>query len=125
MSATAGALVAIGSAPLDAQSPPVTGPALKPSSRPGGEPMEEKAVQADRGFVIAAGMTEAEADCWETIAKAAGQFFDLPALHPMDAQEVASAIHIVQNKLLSRVTYRRYLEMARAAGEAQKARPKD
>lgn len=69
----------------------------------------------DRDFVIAAGMTEQEADCWEQIAKAAGMFFELPKLHPSDAQEVAQAIHIVQNKLLARPTYRRYLELAKKA----------
>ncbi len=77
----------------------------------------------DRDFVIAAGMTEAEAECWETIAKAAGEFFALPEQHPMDKGEVASAIHIVQNKLLSRPTYRRYLELAKAAHEARKNQP--
>ena len=65
-------------------------------------------------------MTEAEADCWEAIAKAAGKFFDLPKLHPMDDQEIAQAIHIVQNKLLGRPTYRRYLEMAKAEINAAK-----
>lgn len=69
----------------------------------------------DRDFVIAAGMTEKEADCWELIAKAAGAFFELPEMHPMDKSEVASAIHIVQNKLLSRPTYRKYLENAKAS----------
>jgi hypothetical protein len=68
----------------------------------------------DRDFVIAAGMTEKEADCWELIAKAAGAFFDLPEMHPMDKAEVSSAIHVVQNKLLSRPTYRKYLENAKA-----------
>jgi len=68
----------------------------------------------DRGFVIAAGMTEGEADCWELAAKTAGAFFDLPELHPMDKQEVATAIHVIQNKLLSRPTYRAYLERAKA-----------
>ncbi len=63
-------------------------------------------------------MTEREADCWELAAKTAGAFFDLPELHPMDKQEIASAIHIVQNKLLSRPTYRAYLEKAKAATEA-------
>ncbi len=111
LAAAAGAMTAIGGAPATAQSPPP----LKPSERPGGDPMDAQAVQTDRDFVIAAGMTEAEADCWETIAKAAGQFFDLPELHPMDAAEMASAIHVVQNKLLSRPTYRRYLELAKAA----------
>jgi hypothetical protein len=69
--------------------------------------------------VIAAGMTGAEADCWETIAKAAGRFFGLSEMHPMDKPAVASAIHIVQNKLLNRPTYRKYLELARAARERQ------
>ena len=69
----------------------------------------------DRDFVIGAGMTPAEADCWAATAEAAGKFFELPELHPMDRQEVASAIHIIQNKLLSRPTYRKYLELAKAA----------
>lgn len=104
-------------------------PALKPSTRAdgksgaGGRAMDAKAVQTDRDFVIAAGMTEAEADCWETIARAAGQFFDLPEQHPMDAQEMASAIHIVQNKLLSRPTYRKYLELAKAAYDQKQKKP--
>lgn len=67
----------------------------------------------DRQCVIASGMTEAEADCWEAIADAAGKFFQLPKLHPMDDQEVAQAIHIIQNKLLSRPTYRKYKEMSK------------
>jgi len=81
---------------------------------------EEQSTQADRKRVIACGMTEAEADCWEAIAKAAGKFFDLPKLHPMDDHEVAQAIHVVQNKLLGRPTYRKYLEIARAEAKAAK-----
>lgn len=69
----------------------------------------------DQEFVIAAGMTEAEADCWKKTAEAAGAFFNLPELHSMDSHEVASAIHIIQNKLLGRPTYRKYLENAKAA----------
>jgi len=71
----------------------------------------------DRGFVMAAGMTEAEAACWALAATTAGAFFDLPELHPMDKQEVATAIHVIQNKLLSRPTYRKYLELAKAGRE--------
>jgi hypothetical protein len=70
---------------------------------------------ADRGFVMAAGMTDGEADCWALAAKTAGAFFDLPELHSMDKQEVATAIHVIQNKLLSRPTYRKYLETAKAS----------
>lgn len=73
---------------------------------------EEK--KADRQCVIASGMTEAEADCWEAVADAASKFFRLPKLHPMDDDEVARAIHIIQNKLLSRPTYRKYREMSKA-----------
>lgn len=70
----------------------------------------------DKGFVIAAGMTEAEAECWLSAAECAGKFFALPEMHPMDKAEIASAIHVIQNKLLSRPTYRKYLESAKAFG---------
>lgn len=75
--------------------------ALKPPEKPG---------DRDRRAVIAAGMTEAEADCWAMAAELAGKFFALPELHPMDKQEIASAIHVIQHRLLSRPTYRNYLE---------------
>jgi hypothetical protein len=81
----------------------------------GGAAAEEAQKKTDRDFVIEAGMTAAEADCWELAARLAGKFFDLPKMHPMDAQEVAMAIHVIQNKLLSRPTYRKYLENAKAA----------
>lgn len=81
-----------------------------------------EAKTADRVAVLAAGMTEQEADCWEWTAKAAGAFFELPELHPMDASEVASAIHIIQNKLLSRPTYRNYLAAHKANAEANAAK---
>lgn len=72
---------------------------------------------AERQRVMTCGLTEAEADCWLLISKAAGKFFELPKLHPMDDHEVAHAIHVVQNKLLSRPTYRRYKELAKAQGK--------
>ncbi|MDX2037071.1 MAG: hypothetical protein SFX72_10500 [Isosphaeraceae bacterium] len=78
-------------------------------------PAPNPTAKTDRDFVIAAGMTEAEADCWAAAARAAGLFFALPELHPMDRQEVATAIHILQNKLLARPTYRKYLATAKAA----------
>lgn len=71
------------------------------------------AIETDRDFVIAAGMTTDEAGCWELIAKAAGKVFKLTKRRPKDAQEVASAIHLVQDKLLARPTYRKYLEIAK------------
>ncbi len=73
-----------------------------------------KPPMTDRDIVLACGLTEAEADCWELIGKAAGKFFELPKLHSMDDHEVSHAIHVVQHKLLSRPVYRRYLEMAKA-----------
>ena len=72
----------------------------------------------ERERVRKVGMTEEEADCWVLAANLAGRFFALPKMHPTDAPEVATAIHVIQNKLLSRPTYRRYLE------EAKKARKK-
>jgi hypothetical protein len=79
-----------------------------------GQERSQDEKKIDRQRVIACGMTEAEADCWEIVGEAAGAFFRLPKLHPMDEQEVAQAIHIIQHKLLSRPTYRRYLELARS-----------
>lgn len=76
---------------------------------------QPKPPETEKGRVMSVGMTEAEADCWLLAAQTAGKFFALPDLHPMDTQEVSSAIHIIQNKLLSRPTYRRYLEVAKAA----------
>lgn len=73
--------------------------------------------QSDRDCVVGAGMTAEEADGWAVVADAAGKFFALPQQHPMDKQEVASAIHIIQNKLLSRPTCRRYLELAKERGK--------
>ena len=74
---------------------------------------------ADRKRVIACGMTEAEADCWEAVAKAAGKFFELPKLHPMDDHEIAHAVHVIQHKLLARPVYRKYLEMAKGEGKKE------
>jgi hypothetical protein len=71
----------------------------------------------ERQRLIDCGMTEAEADCWVLVAQAAGKFFELPKLHPMDEQEVAQAIHVVQNKLLGRPTYRRYKDTFRKPKE--------
>jgi hypothetical protein len=77
------------------------------------KPKAEFDEKAERKRVLACGLTEAEADCWVVVAKAAGQFFDLPKLHPMDDHEVAQAIHIIQHKLLSRPVYRRYKQIVK------------
>lgn len=83
------------------------------------EPAAEPAsVSPDRAAVLAAGMTDQEADCWKLAADLAGAFFALPELHPMDSSEVATAVHVIQNKLLSRPTYRAYIA-AHKAREAE------
>jgi hypothetical protein len=69
--------------------------------------------KAERKHVMACGLTEAEAECWLATALAAGKFFDLPKLHPMDDHEVAHAIHVIQHKLLSRPAYRQYKGLAK------------
>ena len=68
---------------------------------------------------MAAGPNENEAECWKLVAAAAGKFFQLEELHPLDNNEVAAAIHIIQNKLLSRPTYRKYLKEAKSQSEAK------
>ena len=79
------------------------------------DPVAADELTPDQKFVMEAGMTRDEAECWKKIAEAAGCFFKLPELHPTDAAEVAQAIHVVQNKLLGRPTYRKYLQMAKQA----------
>lgn len=66
----------------------------------------------DRDRVIACGLTDDEADCWELAATLARKLFALPKLHQMDDHEVAHAIHVIQNKLLGRPAYRQYLQLA-------------
>ena len=72
---------------------------------------DESELNKDAKIVMEAGLTEAEAICWMRTAEAAGAFFKLPEVHPSDKQEVAAAIHVIQSKLLSRPTYRKYLEI--------------
>jgi hypothetical protein len=85
------------------------------------EPASQKT--ADQSYVMAAGMTADEAKAWKLIAEAAGAFFALPELHPLDKQEVATAVHVIQNKLLGRPTYRKYLELAKAGAKAAGSKP--
>jgi hypothetical protein len=72
------------------------------------KPKPEFDEKKEKEHVMSVGLSEAEADCWIAVAKAAGSFFELPKLHPMDDQEVAQAIHVIQHKLLSRPAYRKY-----------------
>lgn len=72
--------------------------------------LQASSAKSEQEHAMAAGLTAEEADCWVAAADVAAKFFALPEVHPMDKQEVASAIHILQNKLLSRPTYRSYLK---------------
>jgi hypothetical protein len=70
----------------------------------------EEERKLDRACVLASGMTEAEAECWELAGELAGKLLHLPELHPMDRQEMSQVIHVIQYRLLSRPTYRKYKE---------------
>ena len=83
------------------------------------------ALSVDRKAIMAAGLNEKEADCWEATAKAAGAFFELEELHPMDRQEVATAIHVIQNKLLGRPTYRAYIAAHKTMGASGDTKPEE
>ncbi len=73
----------------------------------------------ERDFVMEAGMTEAEADCWDDASAFAGAYLRLT---PMDSDhEHIHAIHVLQEKLMVRPTYRRYL----AAKGGEHATPPD
>jgi hypothetical protein len=86
---------------------------LAPAAGTDGKPAAALDEKSERQRVIACGMTEAEADCWVLVARAAGKFFELPKLHPMDDHEVAHAIHVIQWKLLGRPAYRQYKKPAK------------
>lgn len=89
--------------------------ALALAGRAAGEdkPKDTFDEKVERQRVTACGLTDAEADCWVAVAVAAGKFFELPKLHPMDDHEVAQAIHVIQHKLLSRPAYRKYKGLGR------------
>ena len=76
------------------------------------QPNAEFDEEAERQRVMACGLNEEEEACWVAVADAAGSFFDLPTLHPMDGHEVSHAIHVIQHKLLSRPVYRCYKDIA-------------
>ena len=80
---------------------------------------------ADRKAIMAAGLNEQEADCWRAIAEAAGALFELEELHPMDKAEVANAVHIIQNKLLSRPTYRTYIATHKKMQASKESKPQE
>ncbi len=71
----------------------------------------------EQELAIAAGLTDQEAECWELSGLLARHWFQLPKLHPMDDHEVTHAIHVIQNKLLGRPAYRKYLKLAYGQGQ--------
>jgi hypothetical protein len=68
----------------------------------------EENEKLDRQRVIACGFTEAEADAWVAVSRAAARLLELPKLHVMDDHELSHAIHILQYRLMSRPAYRKY-----------------
>lgn len=66
----------------------------------------------ERERALAVGLTEQEAECWELAGTLAGQLYRLPVLHETDWHDLVHAIHIIQNKLLARPAYRKYLQLA-------------
>ncbi len=65
----------------------------------------------ERERALTIGLTEQEAECWELAGTLAGQLYNLPALHETDWHDLVHAIHVIQNKLLARPTYRKYLQV--------------
>lgn len=55
------------------------------------------------------GMTPGEFDAWNALGKAAGLIMKLPVMHPQQRLEDSAAIHVLQERLLARPTYRAYL----------------
>ena len=80
---------------------------------------KEEKLTKDQKIIMSAGMNKKEAECWKKTAEAAAAFFAHEELHPLDKAEVATAIHVIQNKLLGRPTYRKYRELHKQA-EAKK-----
>jgi hypothetical protein len=73
----------------------------------------------ERERALAAGLTEREAECWELAGTLASQLYRLSILHETDWHDLIHASHIIQNKLLARPAYRKYLQLAaEQAGEA-------
>jgi len=48
------------------------------------------------------GMTNQEIELWKDLGAVAGQFLQLPTLHPSERNETVIEIHRLQNRLLSR-----------------------
>lgn len=66
----------------------------------------------ERERALTVGLTEQEAGCWELAGTLVGRLYNLPTLHETDWHDLVHAIHSIQNKLLARPAYRKYLQLA-------------
>ena len=74
---------------------------------PGGS--KEKSRLTKHEVAPAICLTEQEVGCWELAGTLANRLYRLSTLHEMDWHDVVHAIHIIQNKLLARPAYQKYL----------------
>ena len=70
---------------------------------------------SNRSQAIAAGLTEHEAACWAMSGELASMLLRLPELHADDSDELCTAIHVIQDKLLGRPAMQKMLEIRKAA----------
>jgi hypothetical protein len=66
----------------------------------------------ERDRALAVVLTGQEAECWELTGTLAGRLYNLPTLHETDWHDLVHTIHIIQNKLMARPAYRKYLQLA-------------
>lgn len=55
-----------------------------------------------RHRLVEYGMTEQEIELWYDLGTLAGQFYELPTLHPTEWNETAAELHRLQDRLLAR-----------------------
>ena len=65
----------------------------------------------ERERAVSVGLTEQEAECWELAGTLASRLYRLPTLHDTDWHDMVHAIHIIQDKLLARPAYWKYLQV--------------
>lgn len=104
---TAAGVAAPGIAAADDKPQPKPAPPVPPG--PGPARWTEFELK-DRRAVLAAGLSEAEADAWLLMNRAGAKLLALPSQHPSDLPDMVDAIHVIQNKLLARASYRKYLD---------------
>jgi hypothetical protein len=68
----------------------------------------------DRKRVLSVGFTDDEADAWLSVNRGAAKMLLLPELHPSDRKDIADAVHILQNMLMLRPTYKKYWHLGQS-----------